>query len=214
MKRNTKIILSTLVVIIGLITFLGACYWMYKKDAGLSRKYVAKAEKLLSANKIPEAVNGLEKALALNPKNDDAETRLFDIYIKNKEYKKAESMLQSQMKKAPDDFLNYVRNNKLVYIFISTDRISDAKRTYESMLPKYSQGSGVYLGLATCFEKEGDIIKSLEYQEKAVNIMKNNPKFTPKAKLKKELQKLAELYIKSGQEDLANKVKQEIVNIR
>jgi len=214
MKKNTKIIIGVLVLGVGLIAFLSMCYLMYKKNASLSRQHLVKAERLLYANKTPEAVGELEKALAINPRNDDAEMKLFDIYMKNSEYKQAESMLQSQIKRAPDDFSNYVRRNKLAHVFITTNRITDAKKIYESMLPKYSQGSGVYLGLSTCFEKEGDIAKALEYQEKAITIMRNNPKFTPKAKLKKELQKLVELYSRSGQDDLVNKTNQEIVNIK
>ena len=113
MQKNIKIIISFL-VIIGIVGFLSICYRMYKKDAKLSEYHAIKGEQLLYAHKTSEATGELEKALELNPKNTHVESVLLDVYINNKQYKKAIEMQLSQIKLSPDEIWNFKRDEYFI----------------------------------------------------------------------------------------------------
>lgn len=214
MRKNTKIILSISIIAIITIAFLGFCYYLYYKDNQISKSYTSIGEKLLYAGKTSDAIITLEKAIDLNPHNTHAEKILLQVYLDTKQYGKAINMQKSQLKLAPDKVWDYKREKRLGEIYLLTGDLNNAQSLYEEFSKKYTDSPSGPLGLALIYQQRGDLEKSIEFQNKAISLMKQDYKFTSKQKFKQELQKLADLYKKSGQQDLADKISQEIASIK
>ena len=123
-------------------------------------------------------------------------------------------MQNAQLKSAPDKIWDLKRNKRIGEIYLEIGDIENAQKTYLSLINNHPKTPGGYIGLADCYERKGDIQKAIEYQERAIIIVKTTYEYIPKISFKKELQKLADLYKKSGQQDLADKVAQEIASIK
>src|SRR3989338_171856 len=214
MRKGSKIIIGTIALIATIIALLAMAYSVYQKDVKLSKYHTSVGEKLLYAKKTSEAMSELEKALELDPRNTHAERVLLDAYLDNKLYDKAIAMQLSQLKSAPDEIWDFKRNKRIGEIYIETNNIKNAKAIYGSLLKKYAKTPGVYSGLIICYEKEGDWPKALEYQKQVVHILQHDYSQIPTSMLKKELQKLSELYKKTGQEELADKALQDLSKIK
>ncbi len=207
MRKGTKITIGVLGSVVALVLFLGFCIYLSWKNEKLSEFYMSRGEALLlQKDHQQEAINELEKALHLDPRNSHAEFKLLDAYKQLKQYRNIIDMQTSQMKSDPDKFMNFKRENRIAEAHIERGEIKEAKEIYESLITTYHKAPSLYLGLATCYEKENRLTEATKYQEQAVQIMKDNPKYIPKVFLKKEVEKLAQLYKQTGQEDMANKL--------
>ena len=210
MRKGLKITIGIFTVIIFFIAFMGFCYFWYLRNSRISQADTYDGERLMYAHKTQDAINMLEKALIRDHHNIRAENRLLDLYFEQKQYRNVIDMQTSQMKDDRGDYMNFVREKNIAKAHVELGEIKEAKEIYESLLTKYHDAPSLYMGLAKCYEKEGNLTEAIKQQERAIEIMKNNPKYTPKSFLKKELEKLAQWYKQTGQEDQANKLSQEI----
>ncbi len=200
MGKGKKIVVVASIIIGAVIIFLGVCVFISYRDSQLSRVYTSAGEELLysGANRIAEAISLLENALKLDPHNDGAERHLLQAYLGEKQYLNVIAMQTTQIKKDPDDWKNYKRMNRIAEAHIERGEIKEAEGIYESLLTKYRQATGLYLGLSICYEKEGNLAKAIEYEEQAIKIMRDNPQYSPQTLVKREMERLSKLYRKSG----------------
>ena len=217
MANKKKALVWLSVGALAVVIFIGICLFVAIRQRQLSKVEAWRGDQYLFSGKgqTADAVRHLEKALRLDPNNDEAERNLLQAYLQLKQHRNIIAMKTTQLTAAtPNEWDNFHRRIRIAESHIELGEIDKAKKIFQSLSERYKNAPSSYLGLAECYEKEGNFSDAAKEQEVAVSIMKQNPKYTPKTFLKKEMQKLIDLYKQAGQEDSANKWSQELLALK
>ena len=210
MRKGLKITIGVFTVVILFIAFIGFFYFWYWRNSRIAQADTYDGERLMYAHKTQEAINMLEKALIRDPYNTHTEKLLVDLYFGEKQYRNVIDMQTTQLKKSPDDIWDYKRKKRLGEAYLAMGDLNSAQRVYEEFYKRYNDSPSGPLGIATVYERKGNLKKAIEFREQGIVLMKRDIRFTPKSVFNKEIQKLITLYKQTGQEDQANKLSQEL----
>lgn len=211
-KNNILFWIFSLVSIV--LIFLGTCVFVAIRQRQLSKVEEWRGEQYFFSDKkqTADAIRHFEKALRLDPDNDKAERNLLQAYLLLNQHRNIIDMETTQLSAATSNgWDNFNRRIRIAKSYIELGEINKARNIFQALQEKYNDAPGLYLGLAQCDEKEGNFVGAIKQEERAISIMKNNPKYTPKIFLKKEIQRLIDMYKLTGQKDLANKWTQELL---
>lgn len=160
-----------------------------------------------------EAAKWFEKSLHLNPDNIHVEFALFNEYLGLRKYNLAIELLKRQLRYHPHDLWDFQRYGNLGELYLRLGDYKNAEELYAMVARQHPKAPLGFLGLANVYERKVDLLKAIEYEKQAIYVMENYYRNFPRSKIREEMQKLAEFYSKTGQEDLANKTRQDIVKI-
>ena len=217
MANKKKILIWVLSLIGVAVIFLGVCVFVAIRQRQLSKVEEWRGEQYFFSGKsqTADAIRHFEKSLRLDPNNDEAERNLLQAYLQFKQHRNIIAMKTTQLTAATsNEWDNFHRRIRIAESHVELGEIDKAKEIFQSLSERYKNAPSSYLGLAVCYEKEGNFSDAAKEQEVAVSIMKQNPKYTPKSFLKKEIQKLINLYEQAGHEDLASKWSQELLALK
>ena len=125
---------------------------------------IAKAKKMLSAEKEREAEDILRTVLIFDPDNMNALSLLGGIFYYSGRYKEAEDIFTKQIKINPDSYLAY---NRLAATLAKQKKFDDAIKTNSKALSINPESPEVHINLAGMYSITGKKERALMHFKKA-----------------------------------------------
>jgi tetratricopeptide (TPR) repeat protein len=151
----------------GLEAGLAAAHNFAKTDPDNSLYDRVSAELYEKSGRGTEAVNLLEKAVAVRPFDTDLAVALSRLYRRMGVVDKAEAVLKARLKTAPEDF---AAGSALAFFYAEQKQYAAALDQYSRLLEERSSDPSVLNNLAWLYQREGEIAKARELAERAFAI--------------------------------------------
>jgi putative PEP-CTERM system TPR-repeat lipoprotein len=155
----------------GLEAALAAAHNFAKTDPDNSLYDRVSAELCEKSGRGAEAVDLLEKAVAVRPSDTDLAVALSRLYRRMGVVDKAEAVLKARLKTAPEDF---GAGSALAFFYAEQKQYAAALDQYSRLLEERSSDPSILNNLAWLYQRQGEIAKARELAERAFAIAPRN----------------------------------------
>ena len=124
------------------------------------------------ADRKPEALTVLEKALAQRPTVAAAAIALAGLYNRTNEPRKAEALLEERLRSTPDDL---TMTAALASLYMEAKNFDAAIAQYSRIAQKNPKDPAVLNNLASIYQQVGDLDKARHFAEQAVTVAPQIP---------------------------------------